>query len=94
VQHGDGNPRAGTSLGLGQAPPRAARGPRVRRRRGQPGVFVSRARENESPSVWSACLVPGFRLLQGELQNLGLLQVKDPTIRLSKLAAVTPFCKA
>lgn len=58
----------------------------VRRRRGQPGilgsgaaagssrVLVSGARENDSPSIWSACLFTDSSLLQGELQNLRPLQ--------------------
>lgn len=50
----DGNARAGTSLCLGQAPRRAAPGPRVRRRRGQPGVLGSGA---AAGSPGSTCLV-------------------------------------
>jgi hypothetical protein len=32
--------------------------------------------------------------LTGKRKWFGYRQLKDPTIRLSKLAAVTPFCKA
>lgn len=70
---GDRNARAGTSrgLGLGQAPPRAARDPRVRRCRGQPGVLWSGcAREDESTRVRSTRLVPVSDLLQGELLQI------------------------
>lgn len=52
----DRNARAETSLCLDQAPPRAARGPRVRRRRGQPGVLGSGARRSMS---WTSCKIWG-----------------------------------